>query len=101
MDRELQEYRPAPHRPRSHSGKVYPADPDELSAAIQEYCARTPIDGPSVSGAGNLVGIVSPHIDYARGGDTYARLWQMAAPWLEEVELAVIFGTDLAGGAPR
>ena len=43
--------------------------------------------------------MVCPHIDYMRGHETYAELWQRAAPSLDDVELAIIFGTDHSGGS--
>lgn len=42
--------------------------------------------------------MVCPHIDYDRGGISYARLWEAAAPELEEIELVVMLGTDHSGG---
>jgi AmmeMemoRadiSam system protein B len=47
---------------------------------------------------GDLVGMVCPHIDYNRGGLSYARLWEAAAPDLEDIDLVVILGTDHSGG---
>ena len=77
---------------------MYPSDPDELGAAIDAYGAgvETPID--AAAPPGRLVGVVSPHIDYERGGTTYAELWQRSAANLEDVELAIILGTDHHGG---
>jgi hypothetical protein len=42
--------------------------------------------------------MVCPHIDYARGHATYAELWQRARSGLEEIELAIVLGTDHMGG---
>ena len=97
-ERVLQEYRALEHRLPSHAGLVYPAEPEELSALIGEYCRMTPVEPNPEPVAGKLVGMVSPHIDYARGHETYAQLWQRAAPGLEGVELTIIFGTDHSGG---
>ena len=43
--------------------------------------------------------MVSPHIDYERGWQTYAQLWARCSGALDDVELAVILGTDHKGGA--
>jgi AmmeMemoRadiSam system protein B len=43
-------------------------------------------------------GLVSPHIDYARGGSVYAQVWNQAEDAIRSAELAVIFGTDHFGG---
>ncbi len=42
-------------------------------------------------------GLVSPHIDYDRGGPVYARTWQHARAAVREAEVVVILGTDHAG----
>lgn len=93
----VRRYREARHRPPSHAGPVYPGDAQGLSKAMDGYCKDTPVfagDSP----AGELVGMLCPHIDYARGHKTYAELWQRAKPSLKDVELVIIFGTDHSGG---
>ena len=95
----LQHYRRASHRAPRRAGSVYPSDPDALSAAIIGYCDGTPESGDVPTRSGVLAGVVCPHIDYERGGVTYARLWQRAAPDLRDIELVVVFGTDHAGRA--
>ena len=94
----LDEYRVLHHREPSCAGRVYPADADSLASELEAYCAEVQIDPPAQPSTTNLLGMVCPHIDYARGHETYARLWQAAAPALEDVELVIVFGTDHAGG---
>jgi AmmeMemoRadiSam system protein B len=48
-----------------------------------------------------IVGLVSPHIDYQRGGRVYAGAWGRAAAAVRNADLAIILGTDHAGGAGR
>lgn len=96
LDQVLSQYRQAQCRKPSHAGLVYPEDPDRLRAFLGKFCARVSSNGPTPTGT--LVGLVSPHIDYARGGKTYAAMWQKASPYLQDVELAIILGTDHAGG---
>lgn len=98
LDQVLRDYRQADHRKPSHAGLVYPDDPDRLRAFLGEFGFNPQDDGPDPPFTGELVGVISPHIDYARGGKTYAALWRKAAPYLEDVELAIILGTDHAGG---
>ena len=93
----LKRYREAESRKPSHADLVYPSDPEALSAIIEGYCARASVAGDAPAPTGRLTGVVSPHIDYERGGETYARLWRRCAPLLEDVDLAIIFGTDHAG----
>ncbi len=89
-------FRAANYRVPALSGGGYPSDPDELKAVLESYIANVPEADPS---AGHIRGIISPHIDYQRGGPVYAQVWQKAARALEEVELAIIFGTNHLGGS--
>jgi AmmeMemoRadiSam system protein B len=49
----------------------------------------------------SIVGLVSPHIDYQRGGRVYAGVWERAAAAVRDADLAIILGTDHAGSAGR
>ena len=94
----VRRYRQARHRPPSHAGPVYPGDAAGLRSAMGGYCAETPVQENSHAQSDALVGMLCPHIDYARGNRTYAELWQRAKPSLDDVELVIIFGTDHSGG---
>ena len=96
--RALSEYRDLPHREPSHAGPVYPPDAEALSAMLAGYESKAGVEEGRRGGAGRLVGVVSPHIDYVRGGTTYAELWRRAQPYLDDVDLVLMFGTDHAGG---
>ena len=95
--RALKSYRDAVSRRQARADLVYPSDPEELARVINEYAARAPADGAPLPATATLRCLVSPHIDYERGGETYARLWRMCAPALDDVELVIVFGTDHAG----
>ena len=43
-------------------------------------------------------GVISPHIDYQRGGKVYHRVWARAAAAVRAADLLLVFGTDHAGG---
>jgi AmmeMemoRadiSam system protein B len=45
--------------------------------------------------------LVSPHIDYPRGGPIYAQVWQAASEAIRAAERVIIFGTDHMGGEGR
>jgi len=45
-----------------------------------------------------VAGVISPHIDYQRGGPVYAAVWQRAAGAIRGAELVIVFGTDHSGG---
>ena len=89
---QLFEYRLQPYRPPALAGHGYPADPVELSGLLNSYA---PIQRGS---AWQGRGIVSPHIDYERGGPVYAKVWQEAETAVLEADLVLIFGTDHYGG---
>jgi len=48
-----------------------------------------------------IVGLISPHIDYQRGGPVYAGVWERAAGAVQAADLVIIFGTDHAGSPGR
>ena len=89
-------FRAAPFRPPALAGPSYPDDPETLRQLLEGYLAKT--NGVVTSPADSR-GIISPHIDYQRGGPTYAQVWASAAGAVREAELAIIFGTDHNGSA--
>jgi AmmeMemoRadiSam system protein B len=96
--RMTEEYRDPPHRRPSHAGLVYPAEPDLLAEDLAGYANSEIIALPSTA---RVTGIVSPHIDYERGGATYSELWRMCADAVQYVDLVIVLGTDHSGGAGR
>lgn len=94
----LTEYRAAPFRSPALAGPSYPADPDELRQLLQGYLDE--VNGVPLA-PGHSRGIISPHIDYQRGGSTYAQVWTSAAEAVRQAELVIIFGTDHNGGYGR
>ena len=99
LARQLGVYRNAEFRVPALEGKSYSDDPDELLDELESFAYGVPT--AEVPSGRELKAIVTPHIDFARGGDTYAELWRKAAPELDDVELAVVFGTDHNGVGPR
>ena len=91
----IESFRAAPFRPPALAGPSYPADPDGLRQMLQEYLEKT---NGVVTSPANSRGIISPHIDYQRGGPTYAQVWASAAEAVRQAELVIIFGTDHNGG---
>ncbi len=111
----LLEYHAAPYRPPALAGKSYPADPAELRELLDDYLQM--VDGGSPDGASRPAGsrfdeplehighrfntwrgLVSPHIDYERGGPIYAAVWKAAEEMVRAADLAVVLGTDHYGG---
>ncbi len=94
MRRLREEYRAAPFRPPALADRVYPADPAALTEMLRGFEARA---GAAEGVDAGIVGLISPHIDYARGGPVYAALWRRAASALRAADIVVIFGTDHTG----
>jgi AmmeMemoRadiSam system protein B len=93
----LRAYREAPFRPVTPDGASFPTDPDRAAAQLQGYGGSGPAAG-TLPDKSPIRGVVSPHIDYQRGGPVYARVWLAAAQAARDAELAVILGTDHQGG---
>jgi hypothetical protein len=88
--RAVAEYRAAPFRPMSCAGNSYPADPVALRRLLEGYLAQA----NGLAANTEARGLLSPHIDYARGGRVYAQAWRRAAEAARAAELVVLFGTD-------
>lgn len=98
------EYRKAASRPPVMAGRSCPEDPRELGDVLDGYleAGRKECGPPGGPGeAGEVRGVISPHIDFARGGPVYGVVWAAAAAAVREAELMVFLGTDHSGGAGR
>jgi len=89
-----------PSRLAAHAGGAYAGDPDALKDQIDGFFAHA--DGPGLSaptaGAPRLRGLIAPHIDFHRGGPTYAWAYR-ALLERSDADLFVILGTCHAGMA--
>jgi len=92
------EYRQAPFRTPGLAGESYPSDPDELRGFLRGYVEGLDPAGTPVASPEATRGLISPHIDYQRGGAVYARVWSAAEQALASAELVVVLGTDHLGG---
>ena len=95
-ERALEAYREGSYRPPIGARTSYPARADELARSLEGYldAAQAP-DG--IDDWGETRGLVSPHIDYQRGGLVYGRVWKGAAEAIRAAEMVVILGTDHFG----
>jgi AmmeMemoRadiSam system protein B len=93
--RVIEDYRAAPYRQPALAGASYPSDPGKLGELLREYLDN--VNGLQPSAASSR-GVISPHIDFQRGGPTYAQVWTSSAAAVREAELVIIFGTDHNGG---
>jgi len=86
-----EEFRQSPVRPPCSAGSGYPADPQELAAALDALIGAVS-RRPSAVGRPPLVGLIAPHIDFQRGGLSYAHAYKALAEECS-ADLFVIFGT--------
>lgn len=94
--RALTDYRQAPFRTPALAGQSYPADPRELQAVLEGLLA----EAGDIPPAPEARGLLSPHIDYPRGGAVYAKVWKRAAAAVQAAELVVLIGTDHYSDTP-
>lgn len=85
-------FRQSNFRQPASAGASYPEDPGELAQYLQGYLDSA--NGKAEPADYPMRGIVSPHIDYERGGPVYAQVWGQAAKSVRDADLAIIFGTD-------
>jgi MEMO1 family protein len=94
LQRQEEGFKRASVREAAFAGRSYEGDDRDLSARLQGYF--TGPEGPGAPGekgvANGVRGIVSPHIDFQRGGFCYAfahrELWEKSSP-----ECVIILGT--------
>jgi AmmeMemoRadiSam system protein B len=104
-------FRRSPVRPAAHAGGAYAGEPEALTAQIREFFGHP--DGPGEAGAAwpvpsgsgsaaaaasrsALRGLIAPHIDFHRGGPTYAWAYREVLE-RSDADLFVILGTCHAG----
>ena len=102
MNRVREDFRASPERSAIHAGACYAKDPAELTKEIEGFFAAP--DGPGATNpkrqAGELAGLIAPHIDPRRGAAAYAHAYgQLKA--FEAPELVIILGTSHYGGGPE
>lgn len=88
----LNDYRSGASRPPALLGKCYPSDAGELNTLLQQYINQLEDDDHECPS--EVKGLISPHIDFERGGHIYAEVWSKAKVAVERAELVVILGTD-------
>ena len=90
----IREYQNSPSRPAHHAGSAYEAGDEELRAQIQGYFASP--DGPGNDYSPDLSkplrGLIAQHIDFSRGGPTYAHAYRAIAEH-PGADIFIIFGT--------
>ncbi len=90
-------FRAEPFRTPALAGPSYPAGDKELWRLLQDYLEEAAGVEPLAVDWSHPVGLLSPHIDYGRGGPVYAQVWKRAAMAAREAELVIMLGTDHYG----
>jgi AmmeMemoRadiSam system protein B len=96
----MRAYRQAPFRPMTMDGTSLPTMPDKAAIQLQGYIdglLQAEVSSGERVAQGDIRGLISPHIDYQRGGPVYAEVWRAAARAAREAELVILFGTDHHG----
>ena len=83
------------HRPMVLADVNYPRDPAALAELFASYGGT---DDLSDEEAWHGRAVISPHIDYQRGGPVYARAWARAGAAVQKADLVLMFATDHKGG---
>ncbi len=95
----IEEFRSLPTRPPAHAGTVYKEDPLELRQQLEGYF-KSP-EGPGKPTQDRADGtpraIVAPHIDFHRGGPSYAWAYKELAK-SPGADLYILLGTSHCGG---
>lgn len=96
--RALADFRAAPFRAPALAGGAYPADAGALKARLDDYVAQGRAQYGTTTAATATRGLVSPHIDYQRGGPVYGAVWDRSRDLVRSADLVIILGTDHSGG---
>ena len=92
-------FRASPVRPAAHAGGAYAGEPGALAAQIEAFFTHAEGPGRDRAGArGGPRGLIAPHIDFHRGGPTYAWAYRELAD-CADVDVFVVLGTCHAGMA--
>ncbi len=87
------DFREAGKRESSHAGLSYPHDPSELNIWLKNFFEKAEKTKPYKASPGKLKGIISPHIDFRRGGTSYALAYRELID-STGADTYIIFGTS-------
>jgi len=93
-------FRRSPARPAAHAGGAYAGEAVALAAQIDAFFTHADGPGPPPRPPARptLRGLIAPHIDFHRGGSTYAWAYQEVLA-RSDADLYVVLGTCHAGMA--
>jgi AmmeMemoRadiSam system protein B len=93
-DSLVQEFRRAPTRPARHAGEAYEGREETLRLQIDGFFTGPGGPGPISAPEPNqpVRGLIAPHIDFCRGGPTYAHAYKVLAEH-PGADRFIVFGT--------
>jgi AmmeMemoRadiSam system protein B len=80
-------------RVSSHAGLSYPDEAEELNKWFEKFFNEDQKKEPYSAPKGKIKGLISPHIDFTRGGHLYARAYRELDENCE-ADTYIIFGTS-------
>jgi MEMO1 family protein len=80
-------------RESSHAGLSYPLDATDLKSWLDGYFREAEQSHPVKSGSRKIRGIISPHIDFRRGGRSYALAYRELVN-ADDADVFMILGTS-------
>lgn len=89
----IEDYHSSDIRTSSHAGLSYPAEVEELEGWFEKFFKEAQQSEPRVKSPGILKGLISPHIDFTRGGHLYAKAYRELDDTCQ-AETYIIFGTS-------
>ena len=88
-----EEFKNSRVRESSHAGLSYPQEAHEVKNWLSSFFEKTEQSHPPKSEDGKINGIISPHIDFRRGGRSYALAYRELINRCD-ADLYIIFGTS-------
>lgn len=89
----IEDFHSSDIRPSSHAGLSYPEDTDELNSWFERFFNEAHNTDPYTKPTSTLKGLISPHIDFTRGGHLYAKAYRELDDSCE-ADTYIIFGTS-------
>ena len=89
----IEDFNSSEVRASSHAGLSYPDEVDELNKWFEKFFKEAHEKEPYKIPTGKLRGIISPHIDFTRGGHLYAKAYRELDENCE-ADTYIIFGTS-------
>ncbi|MEM8858078.1 MAG: AmmeMemoRadiSam system protein B [Chloroflexota bacterium] len=92
------DFQNSPFRPMALAGATYSNNLHELKQQFESYAVDDDSTDALAWEGWSGRGIVSPHIDYQRGGPVYAKTWARSKQAVADADLVLMFATDHNGG---